>query len=52
MSASSTPAVSLRFVRSVAMTKKVATFMLDCTVCPTSTLRLTTTPSIGDLMVQ
>ena len=26
--------------------------MLACTVCPTSTRRSTTTPSIGDLIVQ
>ena len=51
MSASSTLVSICIFVRSWAMVKRVGVWNEAATVCPTSTLRETTMPSTGDLMV-
>jgi hypothetical protein len=51
MSDSSTLAFTRISVRSRAMTKSVGACRLDATVCPTSTLRAITTPSIGARMI-
>jgi hypothetical protein len=51
MSASSTSAMTRICVRSLAMVKRVGVSKPAATVCPSSTARLMTTPSMGEVMV-
>ena len=51
MSASSTSAITRICVRSCAMLNRVGVLKLEATVCPSSTSLLSTTPSMGLVMV-
>ena len=51
MSASSMEAFTCMWVRSFAITNRVGAWREAATVCPTSTLRATTTPSMGARMM-
>src|SRR5258708_7221343 len=51
MSASSISTSTCMRVRSAAIVNKTGAWNADATVCPTSTLRATTIPSIGDVIV-
>ncbi len=48
---SSILALTCIFVRSAAMMNSCGAVMLDCTVCPTSTLRCVTMPLMGEVMM-
>ena len=52
MSASATLASICIFARSLAIVKMTGALKLAATVCPTSTLREMTMPSIGEVIVQ